>query len=152
MAHELVHSFGIKIAKTYKVKKTNSITVVSKKISAVVILENGTYKARITTSPVEGCPTEYRVLPFTPNSLTLKGKTYVFTKNKDKYGKYVCVIRDANKANFSPGIDEQYDIFKPGVVISGRIIKKDGVLYFDYIDLIAYKENGKLIDNLNVDR
>lgn len=152
MAHELIHSFGIKIAKTHKIKKTNSFSIVSKKISAVVILENGIYKARITTSPVEGCPTEYRVLPFTPNSLTLKGKTYVFAKNKDKYGKYVCVIRDVNKANLSPGIDEQYDVLKLGIIILGRIIKKDGVLYFDYIDLIAYKENGKLIDNLNVDR
>lgn len=140
MARELVHSFTIKIATNNKPKReflrTNKV---SRKCQAIVIKDEGILKARINISPLEESE-ELIVIPFTERSLDLKGKTYVFLKNKDEHNHYVCIIRDIHKADLYPGLNTQYDALHEGLLISGYIIRKDGKLYFDYEDIINFSE------------
>ena len=82
---------------------------------------------------------EQLVLPFTEKSLSLKDKTYVWLKHKDKYGKHVCVIRNNYlTTHLHPGIDTQYDAIRENLLIAGHIVRKDGKMYFEYEDLVAY--------------
>lgn len=135
--------FKINIAAGLKKTKTNNTFVkVSTKVEAVVILDKGEFKARIISSPVEDTISEYRVLPFTPNSFKLRNRRYVFLKHKDRYGHNQVVIRDADKAYQFPGLDSHYSVFIENIVINGFIVKRDNKYYFDYIDLVAFRENG----------
>lgn len=147
-----IPKFTIKPAIT-KVSRNKNFIKVDKKCHAVVIKENDELKARITISPVEECedfiPQEYIVLPFTPESLNLKGKKYVFGKEKDKYGHYICFIREHIDSVINPGLNTQYDVLKEHLLISGHIVKKDSKQYFNYEQLVAFSENGVHIDNLN---
>lgn len=95
---------------------------------------------------------EVLVLPFTERSLSLKDKERVWLKEKDKLGHSVCIIRDCTKTNVNPGIKDQYDVFKEDILIVGRIVKENGIMYFDYEDLISYnyKSENKLI-NVKID-
>ena len=141
----MIPKFTIKPIVIHKVSK--KFTKVSRKCNAVIIKDtDDTFKARLTSSPVEGdegnIPQEYLVLPLTPNSLKLKGKTHVFSKSKDKYGHYICFIRERMNAIINPGLDTQYDVLKEGILIQGRIVEKDNKKYFNYEKLIAFTENG----------
>lgn len=145
----IVPKFTIKPAIIAKHKTTKNFSKVSKKFYAVIIKDkDDTFKARLTISPLEESedkgfiPQEYLVLPLTPDSLILKGKTHVFSKNKDKYGHYICYIRERINSIINPGLDSQYDVLKEGILISGRIVEKDGKNYFNYEELIAFSENG----------
>ena len=150
MAKQFIHSFAIKAVAVNKVKReSKAVTKVGKKCQAVVIKDNDVLKARLTTSPVAGSKetlNEFLVLPLTPNSFNLKGKTKVFLKEKDKYGHYVCVIRDELTAKLHLGVDTQFDTLHEGLLISGHVVKKDGKQYFDYEDLVAFTELGAHID------
>lgn len=153
MAHELIHSFAIKLVSPSKVKReSKSFIKVGRKCQAVVILDDKQWKARLTTSPVEDerIPDEFLVLPFTDSSLSLKGKIHVFLKEKDKYGHYVCIIRDKLNAELHPGLNVQYNVFHEGLLISGHIVKKEGKHYFEYEELIAFTENGAHINEPNL--
>lgn len=151
----IVPKFTIKPAIIAKHKTTKNFSKVSKKFYAVIIKDkDDTFKARLTISPVEESedkgfiPQEYLVLPLTPNSLILKGKTHVFSKDKDKYGHRVCYIRERMNSIINPGLDSQYDVLKEGLLISGHIVKKDNKTYFDYENIVAFTENGAHIDNV----
>lgn len=150
MAKQLIHSFAIKDVTVNKVKReSKAVTKVGKKCQAVVIKDDDILKARLTTSPVtdsEETLNEFLVLPLTPDSFNLKGKTKVFLKEKDKYGHYVCVIRDELTAKLHPGVDTQFDTLHEGLLISGHVVKKNGKQYFDYEDLVAFTELGTHID------
>lgn len=141
-------NFTINVAKVNK-PKGNSSKQVSRKCLAVVITDENTIKARIDTSPVEGC-NEFLVLPFTTKSLELKGKTIVFFKDKDKYGHNQCYFRTTTDALINPGTNNQFDALRPGLLISGYIKRIDGKLYFDYEDLVAYKEGGVHITDIRI--
>lgn len=135
-------NFGIKLASKPKIKRnTESYIKIGGKCEAVVIKDNNELKARLTTSPVEDS-NEYLVLPFTPNSLNLKGKTHVFAKYKDEYNHRICIIRDKTSANVNPGVPAQYDVLSENLLISGHIVSKDGKKYFNYEKLIAFSEKG----------
>lgn len=148
----MIPKFTIKPIVIHKVSK--KFTKVSRKCNAVIIKDtDDTFKARLTSSPVEGdegnIPQEYLVLPLTPDSLKLKGKTHVFSKNKDKYGHHICFIRERMNAIINPGLDTQYDVLKEGILIQGRIVEKDNKKYFDYEKLIAFTENGGHLNAYN---
>ena len=137
-----------------KHKTTKKFTKISRKCYAVVIKDkDDTFKARLTFSPVESdegnIPQEYLVLPFTPDSLKLKGKTHVFSKNKDKHGHHICFIRERMNAVINPGLDSQYNVLKEGILISGCIVEKDNKKYFNYEELIAFTENGAHLNDYN---
>lgn len=147
-----IPKFTIKPA-IVKVSRNKDFIKVGKKCHAVVIKENDELKARITISPVEEyedfIPQEYMVLPFTSESLNLKNKKYVFGKDRDKYGHYICFIREHMDSVINPGLNTQYDVLKEGLLISGHIVKKDNKQYFNYEQLVAFSENGVHIDNVS---
>lgn len=153
MKKKLVHNFTIKIATPTRVIKTNKVSKVSRKCYAVVIEDNGEMKARVTSSPVkesDSVPSEFLMLPFTENSLNLKGKLYVFTYNKDKYNHNVCIIRDTLKAMFHYGNQNMYRALRPGLLIAGHVVKQQNKHYFDYEQLIAFSEFGRHINDVKI--
>lgn len=124
-------------------KPTGSNT--SRKCYAVVKEIDGEFKAVININKQhirlkEGdeLSSEQLILPFTERSLDLKGKIYVFLKEKDKYGHYVCVIRDTMNAELHPGLPTQYNTVHENLLLAGHIIRKNGIMYFEYEDLVAY--------------
>lgn len=142
-----LQTFSIKLASKPKkeTKSTVSRSNISRKCYAVVAIINEEYKAIVNyeKKPIyihEGgkSSNEQLVLPFTEKSLSLKDKTYVWLKNKDKYGKHVCIIRNHITANLYPGVDTQYDVVRENILIAGYIIRKNGKMYFEYEDLVAY--------------
>ena len=144
MAKTLIHNFGVKLAAPVKTNKENkSSGKVSRRCLAVVICVYEQLRARVNTSPVEDEP-EYITLPFTEDSYNLKGRTHVFLKEKDEHG-HICIIRDILSANRNPGSPSQYDSLKENLLICGYIIRKEGKLYFDYEELVAFTERGNHI-------
>lgn len=141
-------TFSIKLAS--KPKKETKSTVngsnISRKCYAIVAVIDGEYKAIVNHEKKSiylredsDLSNEQLVLPFTEKSLSLKDKTYVWLKHKDKYGKHVCVIRNNYlTTHLHPGIDTQYDAIRENLLIAGHIVRKDGKMYFEYEDLIAY--------------
>ena len=146
MPKVLIHSFNISLAKPKRViKEPKNYTVTGRKLTAVVIEDEGILKARINTSPVEDIDTitpEFLVLPFTEDSFELKGKLEVFAKHKDEYGHRIMVIRDPRVANISPGVPHQYDALQEGLRIEGHICTKGHEKYFRYENLVANTEEG----------
>lgn len=137
-------TFTINCASKTK-KVINHTGTISRKCLAVVTKVDGEFKAIINydkknldITDTFTLKNEVLILPFTENSLSLKDKTCVFLKEKDDTNHYVCVMRDIAKASISPGIKEQYDVFKENFLISGHIVRKDKKMYFDYDDLISY--------------
>lgn len=150
--------FSINIAnKPKRIKSTG--TTISRKCFAVVKIIEGEFKAIINIDKhsiriKEGdeLSNEQIVLPFTEQSLSLRNKIYVWLKQKDKYNHDVCIIRDSDKAANSPGIPEQYVPLKDNLLIVGHIIRRNGIMYFDYEDIVAfhYLAQSK-INNISVD-
>ena len=137
--------FTIKVASKSKRESKSTGSNISRKCYAVVKEIDGEFKAVININKEyvrlkEGdeLSNEQLVLPFTEKSLDLKHKTYVFLKNKDKYGHYVCIIRDRNTAHFFAGIPTQYNTIHDNLLIAGHIIRKNGKMYFEYEDLVAH--------------
>lgn len=153
MAKQLIHSFAIKEFSTTNVKRlSKGYTKIGAKRSAVVVKDKGNYYARLNaqiSTPVEECdeqnnlpsPLEFKLLPFSPQSLELKGKVCVFHKNRDKRNRIVIEYRDDFHAYHFPGTSDKYDVFKEGIVISGHIIKMNGRYYFDYEEFISISEH-----------
>lgn len=152
MARELIHTFAIKEFSTTNVRRpSKGYAKVGSKRSAIVVKDKGNYYARLNTqisTPVEGCdeqdnlpsPLEFQLLPFSPQSLEIKGKIYVFHKKRDKYNHIIAEIRDEFHAYHFPGSLDKYDVLKEGIVISGHIIKMNGKYYFDYEEFISICE------------
>lgn len=137
--------FTINLASKPKRESKPTGSNISRKCYAVVKEIDGEFKAVININKQhirlkEGdeLSSEQLILPFTEKSLDLKGKTYVFLKEKDKYGHYVCMIRDTMTANLAPGIPTQYNAVHENLLLAGHIIHKDGKMYFEYEDLVAY--------------
>lgn len=137
-------NFTIKLASTKKESKPKGNNV-SRRCLAVVSKIDNEFKAivnyeknTIKLTDIFSIKNEQLILPFTEKSLELKGKIYVFAKEKDVYGNNICIIRDNITANISPGIPNQYDVFKENILISGHIIRNNNKLYFEYEDLISY--------------
>lgn len=140
-------TFSIKLASKPKkeTKSTVSGSNISRKCYAIVAKIDGEYKAIVNYEKKpfyfrEGgeLSNEQLVLPFTEKSLSLKDKIYVWLKHKDKYGKNVCIIRNNITANLYPGVDTQYNAVRENLLLAGHIVRKDGKMYFEYEDLIAY--------------
>lgn len=150
--------FSINIAnKPKRIKSTG--TIISRKCFAVVKIIEGEFKAilnidkqKIRIKEGDELSNEQFVLPFTEQSLSLRNKTYVWLKYKDKYNHDICVIRDPDRATNNPGIPAQYTPIKDNLLIVGHIIRKNGKMYFDYEDIVAfhYLAQSK-INNISID-
>lgn len=137
--------FTINLASKPKRESKQTGSNISRKCYAVVKEIDGEFKAVININKQhirlkEGdeLSSEQLILPFTERSLDLKGKIYVFLKEKDKYGHYVCVIRDTMSAELHPGLPTQYNTVHENLLLAGHIIRKNGIMYFEYEDLVAY--------------
>lgn len=159
MINENMPTFTIKVASKSKRESKSTGSNISRKCLAVVKEIDGEFKAvinidnkHIYLKEGDKLSNEQLVLPFTEKSLDLKDKIYVFLKNKDKYGHYVCVIRDRNTAHFFPGTSIQYNTVHDNLLIAGHIIRKNGKMYFEYEDLVAHHYLAEsYICNVNVD-
>lgn len=141
-------TFTINLAKSKPKPKTT--TKKSKRMFGVVIDDDGVLKCRIQTN-TEDEDIQYEVLPFTDMSFDLKNKTHVFLKNRDKYGKRVCILRNKNKAVLYSGQHPEFKVLDKGLLISGYIITIDNKRYFDYDKLVAFHELGAHINEIQED-
>lgn len=137
--------FAVNLASKPKRKFKLIGSNISRKCYAVVKEIDGEFKAvininkqHIRLKEEDELSNEQLILPFTERSLDLKDKIYVFLKEKDKYGHYVCIIRDTMTANLSPGLPIQYNTVHENLLLAGHIIRKNDKMYFEYEDLVAY--------------
>ena len=141
-------SFTINVANKAKVERKTTKKSISRKCLAKVILDNGEYKAAINWKDLNNI----LIIPFTNESLSLKGKTNVFSKVKDIHGHNICVIRTSEESNINPGTSTQYSPFRENLLIAGYIIRKDGKMLFDYSDLVAYAHDTEyFVNNIKID-
>ena len=135
------NGFSINVAKSKPKRNTTHKPVrISRLCKAVVILNNNNeYVAKINLKNDANHP-DTLVIPFTKNSYELKGKEYVFGRQKDKYNHYVCHIRSKFDVTMFPGLDTQYSVFKPNIVVGGYIVRIDGKHYFNYTQFVSFDE------------
>lgn len=140
-----IPTLTIKPASKSKRKSKPTGSNISRKCYAVVKEIDGEFKAvinidkkHIRLKKGDELSNEQLILPFTESSLDLKGKIYVFLKEKDKYGHYVCIIRNAINAELHPGLPIQYNAVHENLLLAGHIIRKNDKMYFEYEDLVAH--------------
>lgn len=128
------------IPKKHRVTTDNK--KVTKLLKGVVIIINGEYFLKIKGENLKGTDLEEKYsevlyLPFTEESYNLKGRTSVWDRTPDKYGKYVRYIRDDVHARCHPGSPERYVPFCKNWVCSGHIVRHNGKLMFNFNECIA---------------
>lgn len=133
-----LNSLSLKISVPKK-KRNNSegIKLIKKnKEGKVFIDENNIYKVSISMDNDPDFP-DLLVLPFTENSYNLKGRKTVFSKIKDKHDKVIRYVRSEEKAKYNYGDSNRYVPFSSNWIVKGNIIRDNGILKFDFIDLVT---------------
>ena len=126
--------FTINLAKGFKKKpKDSKPDIVSKLCIGITIKEGDEYKIRVSLKNNSEYP-NFIVIPFTKESLELKGKVIVYSHKKDKYGHYIAYYRDPYLCKLFPGLPSQYTAVRDKLICSGYVIRKDGKLMFDLTD------------------
>lgn len=144
---------SIKPPKPLKTVREKAYTKVSRKTVGRVDVEQGKFVIRVSAFEVQknidksSLPAQL-VLPLTDKSFELKGREKVFSHTKGKHG-YVCYLRNKDKANYFPGIPEQYTTVCPKWICSGWVVKVKGKLYFDLSEAIA--PEGMIVGQVNFD-
>ena len=131
---------GLKIAVVQPKKKrtTTGITRVGRVCEGNVFIdEDGTYKVSISMENDPNYP-DLLVLEFTERSYDLTGKQVVFGLKKDN-GRIVRYIRSKEHAKFFPGLPTQYIPFAPGYIVKGYLARDNGILKFDFTEVIGNK-------------
>lgn len=113
--------------------KHTSSTKVSKLLHGTVIEEDGVYKVCVDYDK-DGSKSE--ILEFTDKSFDLVGRKDVFTREKDKYGNTVRIVRDTWKSKFFPGSREKYVPFAKNWIVKGYIVKEGLIKKFEFKDLV----------------
>ena len=140
-------SLKISIPKKKRNNNAEGIKLVEKnKKGKVFIDENNIYKIAISMKNDPDFP-DLLVLPFTENSYNLKGRKNVFSRTKDEFGKRTRYIRSEEKAKFHYGDSNRYIPFAPNWIVKGNIIRDNGILKFDFIDLITIDGYDNVIYN-----
>ena len=130
-------SLKISIPKKKRNNNAEGIKLVEKnKKGKVFIDEANDYKIAISMKNDPDFP-DLLVLPFTENSYNLKGKKNVFTRTKDELGKRIRYIRSEEKSKYHYGDSNRYIPFAPNWIVKGNIVRDNGVLKFDFIDLVT---------------
>lgn len=123
--------FTINLAKGFKKKpKTSKSDIVSKLCIGITVKEGDEYKIRVSLKNNSEYP-NFIVIPFTKESLELKGKVIVYSHEKEKYGHYIAYYRDPYLCKLFPGLPSQYTAVRDKLICSGYVIRKDGKLMFD---------------------
>lgn len=123
--------FTINIAKGLKKKpKASKPNRISRLCIGTTIKEGNEYKIKISLKNDPEYP-DFIVIPFTKESLDLKGKTIVYSHEKDQYGHNIVYHRNSFMCKLSPGPTTKYTAVIERLVCSGYVIRKDGKLMFD---------------------
>uniref|UniRef100_A0AAU8MHV6 Uncharacterized protein n=1 Tax=Geladintestivirus 5 TaxID=3233137 RepID=A0AAU8MHV6_9CAUD len=122
--------FTINIAKGLKKSKASKPNRVSRLCIGTTIKEGDEYKIQISLRNDPEYP-DFLVVPFTKQSLELKGKVIVYSHKKDKYNHYIEYHRDSSMCKLFPGLPTQYTAVIEKLVCSGYVIRKDNKLMFD---------------------
>ena len=126
--------FTINIAKGIKKKsKPSKPNRISRLCIGTVIKDNDEYKIKLSLRNDPDYP-DYLVVPFTKESLDLKGKPIVYLHKKDKFGHNIVYHRNLSICKLFPGHPSQYTVVVENVICSGYVIRKDGKLMFDLIE------------------
>ena len=137
--------FTINIAKGIKKRTSTPLpNKISRLCLGTTVINNNEYKCKISLRNDPEYP-DYIIIPFTKESLDLKGKVIVFEHKKDEYGHYVEHHRNSTMCKFFPGLSSQYTTIVEGEVCSGYVIRKDGKLYFD---MKAVHGRGSMLKNI----
>ena len=123
--------FTINIAKGFKKKpKTSKPNRISRLCIGTTIKEGDEYKIKISLRNDPEYP-DFLVVPFTKESLDLKGKPIVYSHHKDIYGHNIAYHRNNIMCNLVPGHPALYTTVVEKLVCSGYVVRKDGKLMFD---------------------
>ena len=126
--------FTINIAKGFKNKpKTSKPNRISRLCIGTTIKEGDEYKIKISLRNDPEYP-DFLVVPFTKESLELKGKAIVYSREKDEYGHHIAYHRDPSMCKLFSELPTQYTTVIERLVCSGYVIRKDGKLMFDLIE------------------
>ena len=140
-------SLKISVPKNKRKNNLEGIKIVEKnKKGKVFIDEDNDYKIAISMKNDPDFP-DLLVLPFTENSYNLKGRKNVFSRIKDEFGRRTRYIRSEEKAKFHYGDSNRYIPFAPNWIVKGNIIRDNGILKFDFIDLITIDGYDNVIYN-----
>ena len=134
----MIGGFTFKIAKPKEHKETVK-KVSNKLVQGVCFLDetDNIWKIHIPMSEDSENNDAMRVLEFTKDSYELKGKLYVFTKNKKERGKPICIVRTKEKALACPGLESMYTPFCKNWVYSGYIVKENGKTMFQMHEAVG---------------
>lgn len=120
--------FTINLAKGKSVPlklKAPSTNRISRLCIGTCIKENDEYKIRIFLG-YKDAGEEFLILPFTENSLDLRGKQIIFLKKKDKTNHYVAIYRNNDNSGKIPPKFTQYTTVVEGEICSGYIVSEQG--------------------------
>ena len=129
----------------FVVKKPTSNVVQAKADGKVIIDEDEKLKVRVGTT----------IYPITIKSFSNKGKKIVYSRNKDKHGNYIKIIRDKEILPELP--IASYVPFKPGLLVKGKLIIVNNITQFDIIAAYSgsspdeYKRAIKAVDKTNIE-
>lgn len=125
--------------KKHKTRSNSGVKLTGKSKRGVVFQdEDGTYKVSISMKNDPNYP-DLLVIPFTERSYNIVGRTTVFTREVDKHGKRTRYIRSEANAKFIPGDPNRYIPFAHNWVVKGHIARENGILKFDFDDIITIK-------------
>lgn len=122
--------FKIAIPKKKKVV-VKGIKIEDKNVQGIVFIdEYNAYKVKIPSK-------NNLILPFTTDSFSIKGKTTIFSRYIDEKGRHIRYIRNEDKAKLSADNRALYIPFAPNWIVKGNIIRDNGVIKFDFLNLIT---------------
>ena len=125
--------------KKHKPRSDSGVKLTGKSKHGVVFQdEDGTYKVSISMENDHNYP-DLLVIPFTERSYNIVGKTTVFAREVDKHGRRVRYIRSEENSKFMPGDPKRYIPFAPNWIVKGHIARENGILKFDFDDIITIK-------------
>lgn len=123
--------FTINIAKGFKKNpKTSKPNRISRLCIGTTIKEGNEYKIKISLRNDPEYP-DFLVVPFTKESLELKGKVIVYSHEKDEYGHHIAYHRDPFMCKLFSELPTKYTAVIERLVCSGYVVRKDGKLMFD---------------------
>lgn len=151
MAVHINYGFTFKAVKPKKKRSSNTYKRITKLCYCECVAdENGEWKAKISLKNDIINP-DIMLLPFTEKSYNLKGKTIVFSTQKDKLGIPIQIIRTQLHATVYPGTPEQYTPFRENFIYKGYVVRYKDVLYFDIVEAIGHYKYYSAILNETLD-
>lgn len=114
-----------------KIKKTFFSNTKSRLCDGVVTVINGEFRVLVNIPNQEEEFKDKLCLPLSEKSLSLKGKTLVFSVKPDENGKYINYYRDELNAYVNYGSREQYASVAPDQVVTGYIVRYANKLEFE---------------------